>query len=190
MEDLFAQASLCFLCDRCDEGFQQIRSSLSERRSPLDAEEQSVFCLLSMRVIEQRYRSWILLHRQLIDTNQLDERRAIGSYIDVILDELYCQANEVLRLIDRLLVDTPPSSESLLFYLKAQGDIHRLICQTCRGEKQMEHFLLARTSYNRVLQLCDEQRSTTSHSIALSVVSNKALVGRRCCRPSLCIGCI
>ena len=176
MEDLFAQASLCYLCDRCDEGFRLICSSLKGRQSPLDEEEQRVFCLLSMRVIEQRYRSWIRLHRRLIATDQTEERRAIVSYIDVILDDFHCRSNEVLLLIGRLLLDTPPSSESLLVYLEAQGDIHRLVCQTCRGVVQMEHFHLAQTFYNRVLHRCDERHYPTSHPIRLSVISKKALV--------------
>jgi len=92
MEEIFCQASLCYLTNRCDEGFQLILSSINSNIN-LNWEEQEVFCLISMNIIEKRYKSWLNLHKILIKTDNIKQRRSIEIYIEIILKEFHFYIN-------------------------------------------------------------------------------------------------
>jgi hypothetical protein len=76
MEEIFAQGSLCYLTNRCDEGFQLIFSSLNQGIN-LHWDEEEVFCLVSTNVIEKRYKSWLNLNHLLIKTDDLKRKTSI-----------------------------------------------------------------------------------------------------------------
>lgn len=171
MADLFARASLSYLCRRCDEGFESIYSYLVKTRGnekiQMNEEEQEVFCLVSMSIVEERYQSWIHLNRLLTETDSVAKRHSITIYQDLILDELNVLSEKIFHLIERYL-----NSRSNVFFLKMQGDIHFLVCQTSKSDKKIEHFLSALTFYNEALERCPN----TLDSPLVQVTYNKALV--------------
>jgi hypothetical protein len=115
MQDIFAKASLCYLTNRSDEGFELIYSFINQFNNQIDlhGEEQQVFCLIAMNIIQKRYKSWISLNQFLIKTDNLKQRQLIETYIDIIRNELDSYSKEILLLIEKYLFQS-----SLLFETK------------------------------------------------------------------------
>jgi hypothetical protein len=134
MEDLFAQSSLCYLTNRCDEGFELIYSFIISFNNDisLNWEEREVFCLISMNIIEKRYQSLINLHRLLIETDNLKKRQSIKIYIEIILNELNFYSKKILLLIEKYFFKSSLSSEVKIFYLKIQDDISFFLNQVSK----------------------------------------------------------
>jgi hypothetical protein len=170
MEDIFAQASLCYLTNRCEEGFQFIYRTLinSSDKFSLNEEERRVFCFTSISILEKRSQSWINLHRLLAKTDHFNERQSIESYLQIILDEMINYAEQILHLINHSL---SISSETQVFYWKLQGDIYFLLSQTSVFDRKLQHFLSSLHFYNQSLE-------SSSHNATqvLSIIYNKALV--------------
>ncbi|UJR11506.1 hypothetical protein I4U23_015687 [Adineta vaga] len=124
MENVFAQASLSYLTNRCDEGFQFVYHSLSKSldKISLNWEEEEVFCLICIDIIEKRYQSWINLNHLLTETIPFKERQSIDFYIETIRDEIFTYSNEIFYLIENHLLIT---SENKIFYYKLQEEYDR-----------------------------------------------------------------
>lgn len=92
MEDLFVKSSLCYLTNRCDEGFQLIYSYLIlfDEQIQLNDENQQIFCLISMKILRDRYESLMKLRHgkmsfQLIE-NYFNE---IRNELKILLDKMF-----------------------------------------------------------------------------------------------------
>jgi len=168
MEDIFAQSSLCYLTNRCDEGFELIYKFLIESKDNiiLNGEEEEVFCFISINIISKRYKSWIKLHRLLIQTDDFKIRQSIKNYIEIILNEMNFYSNKIFFLIDKYLFRISLTSQSQVFYLKIQGDIHFLLSQTSRFDKKLQHMNSSLNFYNQSLEILQDD----------SIIYNKALV--------------
>jgi hypothetical protein len=168
MEDIFAQASLCYLTNRCDEGFELIYSSIIELNNDilLNWEEQEVFCLISMNIIERRYKSWINLNRLLTQTDEFNQRRSIEVYIEIILNEMNFYSKKIFFLIEKYLFKSSLSPQLQVYYYKIQGDIHFLLSQTSKLDKKLEHMLSSLSFYNQSLEISKDA----------SIIYNKALL--------------
>ena len=178
MEDLFARTSLCYLTNRCDEGFELIYSTIIKCNDEiiLDWEEQKVFCLISIDIIEKRYKSWIHLNHLLVQTEDFKKRQSIQIYIEIILNELYLFSSKIILLIEKYLFKSSISLEVQLFYLKIEGDIHFFLGQTSKFERKIEEMLSALSFYNQALEICQQYRFNSYNPILLSITYNKALV--------------
>ncbi|CAF3575183.1 unnamed protein product, partial [Rotaria sp. Silwood2] len=141
MDEIFTQASLSYLTNRCDEGFELINLSIKTSNYDiyLNWEEQQVFCLISMNIIEKRFQSWIRLNRLLVKTDDFNKRQLIKIYIDIILNEINLYSHDIFLLIDKYLLKSSISTDIRILYLKIQGDIHFLVGQTSKSEKKLEH---------------------------------------------------
>jgi len=175
MEDIFSQASLCYLTNRCDEGFELIYSFIISFNNEIDLnwEEKEIFCLISMNIIEKRYKSWINLNRLLIKTDNLKKRQSIEIYIEIIFNEFNFYSKKILLLIEKYFLKSSISVENHLFYLKIQGDIHFFLSQISKFEKKLEHMLSSLSFYNQSLEICQHH---SYNEIFLSIIYNKALV--------------
>ena len=176
MEDLFARASLSYLTSRCDEGFESLYCYLVERRGneqiQLTEEEQEVFCLVSMSIIEKRYQSWVHLNRFLTQSEAIEQRQAIEVYLDVIANELNVLSEKILQVIERCSIGASLSLPCRVSFLKMQGDVHFLVCQTSHAAEKVQHFLSTLKFYNEALELCEPRLD----SFLLQITYNKALV--------------
>ena len=161
MKDIFAQSSLCYLTNRCDEGFQLIYSFLIKYQDNviLNWEEKEVFCLISMNIIEKRYKSWIKLNRLLTQTDDFKIRQLIKNYIEIILNEINFYSKNIFVLIEKHF-------KTQVYYLKIQGDNHFLLSQTSKFDEKLEHMLSSLSFYNQSLEIHQDN----------SIIYNKALV--------------
>ncbi|CAF0766452.1 unnamed protein product [Adineta steineri] len=168
MEDIFAQASLSYLTNRCDEGFELIYLFFitSSNTRLLTCEEEEVFCLISINIIEQRYKSWIKLNRILTQTDNFLKRQSIENYINQILNEINMYSNKIFFLIEKYLL-----SERKYFSYKIQGDIHFFLSQISKYEKKLQHFYSSLHFYNQSLEICQENTNEF-----VSTTYNKALL--------------
>lgn len=173
MEEIFCQASLCYLTNRCDEGFQLISSFINFHIN-LNLEEQEVFCLISMNIIEERYKSLINLNKILIKTDHFKKRQSIKIYIEIILKELNFYSNEIFLLIKKYLFKSSLSPQTQIFYLKLQGDIHFFLSQITKFDLKLEHIHSTLNFYNQALEICSHHSSSNDYFPL--IIYNKALV--------------
>ena len=176
MEDIFSRASLSYLTNRCDEGFELIYAFIAtsnDDRICLNGEEQQVFCLISMNIIDKRYQSWIRLNRLLVQTDSPKQRQLTQNYLQVILNEMNSYANKVHVLIEKSLLNDAISIDDRISYLKIEGDVHFLISQTSKSEEKLHQMYSSLAFYDHGLELC---RQNAFDRKFLSITYNKALV--------------
>ncbi|CAF1148233.1 unnamed protein product [Adineta ricciae] len=167
MVDVFARASLCYLTNRCDEGFRLVYDSLriSSEKISLNWEEQEVFCFLSMNLLEKRYQSWLKLTHLLTKSTGFVEHQSIESYIETIRNEMILYSDQIFDLVQNHFLVT--SKQESIFYLNLQGDIHFYLSQISKFNTKLQHFHSSLRFYNRSLQISPEN---------ISAVYNKALL--------------
>ncbi|CAF3967483.1 unnamed protein product [Rotaria sp. Silwood1] len=175
MDEVFMKASLCYLTNRCDEGFELINLSIKSSNNDiyLNWEEEEVFCLISMNIIEKRFQSWIRLNRILVKTDHFKKRQSIKIYIKIILNEINLYSKNIFLLINKYLLKPSISVYLRICYLKIQGDIHFLLSQTSISEKKLEHMHSSLNFYNQSLEICYHH---AFYQLLLSITYNKALV--------------
>ena len=129
MEEIFARASLSYLTNRFDEGFQLIYSSLMtfDNVSFLNWEEEQVFCLLSTSTMTKRCQSWIRLKQLLLQTDDFQQRQAIKIYLRTIFNEIDFYSNRICFLIDNYLLNSSISNEVHRFYVQMKKQIEFIV---------------------------------------------------------------
>lgn len=90
MDEIFSFASLCYLTNRYDEGFQLIYSSLisSKENVKFTDKDEQIFCLLSINLLEKRYKSFVKLHRLYLENHPWKIHQLIEKYLQEIWNEL------------------------------------------------------------------------------------------------------
>lgn len=152
MKNLFDRLYFCYLTNRCEDAFQLIKSSKT-----FDEQQQTIFTLISLNLIEKRCQSLRKLNQILIETNDQNQCFIIQNYLQFIFNELQFYSKEIFSQIENLLSNRSISLSSKVCYQKLQGDLHFLLSQVSKSNDKLEHINHSLRSYNQALDISSQQ---------------------------------
>lgn len=172
-EGLVYLAKLAEQVERYDEMVDAMKKVVEEGKE-LSVEERNLLSVAYKNVIGSRRSSW----RVFSAVEQSEDRRGnkdkhntAKMFREVLENELNEVSTDVLRLIEKYLLNTAETADSKVFYLKMKGDYHRYVAEFSVGAQRNEAAEKSNAAYKQASDIAATELLPT-HPIRLGLALN------------------
>ncbi|CAG5118315.1 unnamed protein product [Candidula unifasciata] len=144
--------------------------------SPLDNEERNLLSVAYKNVVGARRSAWRVVSSIESKTEGSDRKVQMArKYREKIEEELKTICHEVLDLLSKYLIpkaqEDSAHHDSLVFYLKMQGDYYRYLAEVSVGDERNANVGRSNDAYKKATEIAKEKMQPT-HPIRLGLALN------------------
>jgi 14-3-3 protein beta/theta/zeta len=144
--------------------------------APLDNEERNLLSVAYKNVVGARRSSWRVVSSIESKTEGSEPKAQLAkSYRQIIEEELKGICNDVLELLSKYLIpkaqDDSAHHDSLVFYLKMQGDYYRYLSEVSIGDERKSYVSKSNEAYKKATEIAKDKMQPT-HPIRLGLALN------------------
>ncbi|CAG5136515.1 unnamed protein product [Candidula unifasciata] len=144
--------------------------------APLDNEERNLLSVAYKNVVGARRSAWRVVSSIESKTEGSESKLQMAKkYREIIEEELKAICNDVLELLSKYLIqkaqDDNTHHDSLVFYLKMQGDYYRYLSEVSVGDERKNYVSKSNEAYKKATEIAKEKMQPT-HPIRLGLALN------------------
>ncbi|XP_030013567.1 14-3-3 protein zeta-like [Sphaeramia orbicularis] len=168
-EELVQKAKLSEQAERYDDMAASMKA-LTEEHPELSSEERNLLSVAYKNVVGARRSSWRVVSS--IEQKSQDRKQVLAkAYRETIEKELREICDDVLKLLDKYLIEKAGDTESKVFFLKMKGDYYRYLAEVATGEDKTSITNDSKLAYQEAYDISKEEMAPT-HPIRLGLALN------------------
>src|SRR3990167_1382632 len=172
-EENVYMAKLAEQAERYDEMVEAMKK-VAQMGVELTVEERNLLSVAYKNVIGARRASW----RIISSIEQKEENKGTTQHVSRIKEyrgkvekELSGICNDILEVLDKFLLPSAASGESIVFYIKIKGDYYRYLAEFASGDTRENAAAESLAAYKKATDVATKELAPT-HPIRLGLVLN------------------
>ena len=163
-EELVYMAEVAEQTERFDQMILYVKSII-KINTDLTSRERNFFSVAYKNLVSSKRTSWRVLSsiEKKEEEKKSEKKQLLKEFKSSLEKELGDICAEVLDILEtKLLKSEKNTDESLIFYLKMQGDYYRYITEFSTGNKRKEAVEKANEAYKRAMDIAETSLSTVN----------------------------
>lgn len=169
--DLIQKAKLAEQAERYDD-MADCMKEVTEKGVELSNEERNLLSVAYKNVVGARRSAWRVLSSIGLKTDGSEKKKQlVKEYREKVEKELQEICNNVLKLLDKYLIENSTQPDSKVFYLKMKGDYYRYLAEVASGDDKSKTIENSQQAYQEAFDISKNDMDPT-HPIRLGLALN------------------